>query len=571
MIVLTDEWPKQAMARAVPGAHWCDENRAWVVDDITPRGAAVALKLFPNLRRDHPELEQLRDSLLSDIRPFDNATAYVEQTGYRIDAPLVRASLAARGHELHRYQEVDLAYLAAVMQQHGAGYLGWERGLGKTLGALALMEELTAQHTLIVAPNTAKRPVWETELHQTFPDLEVLVLPQPKAQRERCLRTAQRLYEEGAPFVLVVHYEALSVIAGKTRTETKRTKDDGTPIMKTVLGDGWKKLGIEWDLIVTDEDHRLSNNDAQMTKAIKKIPRDKLLLMSGSIIQNHLEELYSPHARAFPDRYRSKWRDWNDRFLDYVDSGYAKVCVGVQSQAVAPMRKELGVWMVYRRKEDELDLPPKTVVDVRLDLSPAQRQVYDDLVQECLAELPTGDRIKTEDGIAMLGKLRQVATGLDLLGGMADSTKLDYAVEMILDGEDDEFVVFSWYKSAVAALEQRLAAKGVESWVVTGDVKQADRDTAIQRFTAGEKRVFIGTLSTLGESVNLQRANNAVFLDRSWNPGTNSQATDRVFRQGQKRPVTITHLIAKDTVDELNVLPTLANKEALRAAILGGI
>lgn len=572
MIVLTDEWPKQAMARAVPGAYWSDEAKAWVLEDASPRAAAVALKLFPSLARSHPDLETLRDSLLSDIRPFDNATAYVEQTGYRIAAPLVRASLAARGHELHRYQEIDLAYGAAVLEQHKAFYLGWERGLGKTLGALALIEETDAQHTLIVAPNTAKRPVWEAELRQTFPDLEILVLPQPKAQRERCLRTAQRLYAEGTPFVLVVHYEALSVIAGKSRVETKRTKDDGTPVMKTTLGDGWKKLGITWDLIVTDEDHRLSNNDAQMTRSIKKIPRDKLLLMSGSIIQNHLEELYSPHARAFPDRYTSKWRDWNDRFLDYVDSGYAKVCVGVQSRAVQPMRKELGVWMVYRRKEDELDLPKKTTVDVRIDLSPAQRKAYDELVTQCLTELPDGERVKTEDGIAMLGKLRQVATGLDLLSGdVTDSSKLDYAVEMIKDGEDDEFVVFSWYKAAVSALEQRLAAAGIDSWVVTGDVPQRDRDTAIERFTAGEKRVFIGTLSTLGESVNLQRANNAVFLDRSWNPGTNSQATDRVYRQGQKRPVTITHLVAKDTVDELNVLPALANKEALRAAILGGI
>lgn len=82
--------------------------------------------------------------------------------------------------------------------------------------------------------------------------------------------------------------------------------------------------------------------------------------------------------------------------------------------------------------------------------------------------------------------------------------------------------------------------------------------------------MFIGTISTLGESVTLHRANNAIFLDRSWNPAANQQAEDRIYRIGQERPVTITHIVAKDTVDEENVLPALADKQALRRMILGG-
>jgi SNF2 family DNA or RNA helicase len=90
------------------------------------------------------------------------------------------------------------------------------------------------------------------------------------------------------------------------------------------------------------------------------------------------------------------------------------------------------------------------------------------------------------------------------------------------------------------------------------------------RFQAGERRVFVGTLATLSESVNLQRASNAIFLDRHWNPATNVQAADRIYRIGQTKPVTITHLVARDTVDELRVLPALASKEALRRSIFGG-
>lgn len=561
MIKLTTEWHKATMARAVPGAYWNPDAKAWVLDEATPRGAAVALKLFPHLSVTHPELVELRAELLRDVRPFDTATGWVKANKAKLKLPAIRGILRDLGWKLHPFQEIDLAYAAAVLREHKAFYMGWERGLGKTLGTCCLIEELGAKATLVVAPNTAKDSVWGEELRRFCPDHELVILGNSKAQRARALGQVEVLHTQGIPFVLIVHYEALAIIAGKTKT----------PRGKVTIGDGWARLGITWDLMVTDEDHRLSNTEAQMYKAARKVPRDMLLILSGSIIQNHLEELYSPHRRAFPDRYRSKWRDWNDRFLDYVENGWGKVCVGVKEDQVPALRNELGVWMVYRRKEDELELPPKTYVSRRIELSPAQRKAYDELRAHCLAELASGEKVKAQEGIAMMGKLRQVATGLGMVSDeLTDSSKLDAAIEDIMDAPDSDFVVFSWYKAPVRELAERLEAKGVECFCVTGDVAHKVRADYIARFQAGERRVFIGTLSTLGESVNLQRANQVIRLDRSWNPALNVQAEDRVFRQGQKRNVTITDYIAKDTVDELNVLPTLANKEAIRAAILGG-
>jgi superfamily II DNA/RNA helicase len=189
--------------------------------------------------------------------------------------------------------------------------------------------------------------------------------------------------------------------------------------------------------------------------------------------------------------------------------------------------------------------------------------------QLCITEIE-GDIVVGEAGLVMLTRLRQIATGLDLLNpDVRESSKLDFAVDMIADNPEGVFVVFSWYKAACWALAKRLQDAHILPWVVDGDVKPKQRANSIKRFMQGERRVFIGTLSTLGESVNLQRADNAIFLDRSWNPATNVQAADRIYRIGQEKPVTITHLVAKDTVDELNVQPTIKNKEALRAIILG--
>ena len=253
-----------------------------------------------------------------------------------------------------------------------------------------------------------------------------------------------------------------------------------------------------------------------------------------------------------------------------MDDGYGRVCVGVKLERLQQLREELGVFMVYRRKEDELDLPDKTVETLYVDLSPQQRRTYDELVTQCQTELTDGTRIKAPEGLAMLSRLRQVATGLDLLSSdIVDSSKLDLAVDLIADAEDEAFVVFSWYKQSLKTLQGRLESKGIGTFRVDGDTPHEDRATFIKRFQSGESHVFMGTLATLSESVTLHRASNAIFLDRSWNPAQNAQAEDRIYRIGQSRPVTITHLVARDTVDETNVTPALANKQALRAMILG--
>jgi hypothetical protein len=75
-VKLTDEWAKNAMARAVPGSYWDTEARAHMVIDPSPRAAAVILRLFPELGVKHPELQERRDELLQDMRPFDFATPF---------------------------------------------------------------------------------------------------------------------------------------------------------------------------------------------------------------------------------------------------------------------------------------------------------------------------------------------------------------------------------------------------------------------------------------------------------------------------------------------------------------
>lgn len=545
-IVLSSEWLDAPKARAIPGAFYDRENRAWVLADPTPRGAAVALRLFPTLAGSNPELVDLRDSMAQEIRPFDRAGEYDQP----IAADRVRAALQAEGHELYEFQAIDLGYHKDVLDTHGASYLGWSRGLGKTLGACALIDELQCRQTLIVAPNTSKSAVWQPELERFCPWLEVVVLRNSKAQRDRDLGYVRQLIEAQLDFALVVHYEALNIIG--LRKSNNR---------------GWQEFG-EWDLVVADEVHRIANGKTLMAKALKRIPTKRKLGLSGTIMANQAEDLYSQLNWLFPQLYKSKWRDFNDRFLDYIDSGYSRVCVGIKIEKLEELREELSVFMSVRTAEDELDLPPKTHQDMVVELSPQQRKIYDELVETCFAQLPGGEVVKATDGLALLTRLRQVASGLDLLGDVADSTKLDLATDLIADGGVPT-IAFVWYKAAGRALEDRLSARGIECFRIDGEVPHQVRGEYIKRFQDGERQAIVATLATLAESVTLHRASQVIRIDRAWSPSQNLQAEDRAMRIGQLNPVTVVDIIAANSVDELRVSPVIRDKEALRRLVLG--
>lgn len=547
-IVLTGDYTKQGLARCVPGAYFEKEDRTWKVDDPSPRTAAIILKVFPDLAFEYPHLPDLRDELLSDVRPFDNATPL----GRRISAPTVEAELAKDGKSYYDFQSLDLGYLETILERDGAAYLGWDRGLGKTIGTLSLIDATNSRTCIVVAPNTAKESVWGEAVRKFLPTHECIVLRNVKKHREWDLQRFKTMDQSREPVVLVVHYEALSIIAGPR-------------------GDGFKRLAKTIDLVAFDEAHRLKNPSTKMVKAAKKVKAKRTLMLSGSIIQNHAEELYAPLSIMFPDVYKSKWRDWCDRFLDYVDGPFARECIGIKPHKIGEMRRELGVFMTYRRKEDEIDLPELTEQTLLVELSAEQRRVYTELQENFVAKVGAEDYIVASDGLSMLTRLRQIATGLDFFAEeVTDSSKIDLAMDLIKDSEEPT-VVFSWYRQPGHALAKRLEAEGIECFVVDGDVTQQDRSDMIERFQAGERQVFIGTISTLGESVNLQRASNAIFLDQSFNPAMNLQARDRVYRMGQTNKVLVTNIVAKDSVDELRVQPSLANKEALRRVILGGM
>lgn len=560
------------LARSVPGAIYSSEHKSMILPVATARSAIVALALAPGLANNHPELVELRDSQTQTVHIHDYATALQ----IPIDAPVVHQKLLDDGHDWLRFdqqvnrqvdgywpnQNTDLGYAAAIMERHGAAALGWSRGYGKTLGTAAIVEANAYKSVLVASPNTVKFDTWHRELAHFLPSHQVLILGNTPAKRERALARAQELHLAGTPFVLVVHHEALALIAG--------TKERASGKGKQVLN-GWTKLHIRWDLFAFDESHRLKSagtNGSQLHRAACKVPSIHRLALTGSVYENSWEELYGQLHWMFPQRYHSQWDDWNLRFFDYVE-GYSKIMVGILPGREEAMGEELGVFFLIREK-----MPRVTENRVMVQLTPAQQQAYEDFVEYLLAKLSDGTTVIGQAGVVELTRLRQIADGLGTLSAdVQDSSKIDAALKLVRQHPDDDFFFSTWYKAVAYNLRDRLAALGHTVYVITGDVPIAQRGGIIAKARAdaegGQRTIVIGTIPTLGESVNLQFLNHVVRLARSFNPALNRQVVDRVDRTGQKREPKLTDIIAEGTVDELVVMPNLANKDAGRALLLG--
>ena len=557
-ILITADIKQHHRARTIATAYIKPRTREYWLD---PRAdlheTRKALALFPAIREQIPE-DVMRD--LNSIFHLKLPNIAPEWAGDRTAQELLPNVPAELRGLLYPYQLVDSAFAAARLAMDGGCYLGWDRGLGKTLAAITVAKQLQADRIIIVTPNSSKDAVWRPEIEKWDVDHQwsgrVFNLQGGKVARERAMKT---WLDFGG--ILLVHYEGLRLI---------NAQGD-----KTVNGFG------EVDLIVCDEAHRLSNGHSGRGKSkapmfyrcLKKIPATARLAMSGSIIVNSPEDIFGSAHWILPTRYRSKWNDWNGRFLEYTDAhGQPKTLIGVRLDAIDDLRHELSTWMLVRTKEEELPgLPEKVQQTVFVELTKAQRKVYNDLAESFIAELPDGEMIVAPNVLSQLTKLRQVATGLDLLGeDFTDSSKIDMCLDMV-EATPGKTVVFTWHRATVAAISDRLTKAKIKHVTIDGNVTNTKRGARVEQFQNDpDTRVIVATIKTLSESVTLHAAADLIFVESSWTPADMEQAADRIYRIGQKRHVTITHILAMDTVDEHRVLPRLKTKEDLRRAVLGG-
>jgi SNF2 family DNA or RNA helicase len=315
---------------------------------------------------------------------------------------------------------------------------------------------------------------------------------------------------------------------------------------------------------VLDEAQTIKNPDAQVARAARRLQAEHRLALTGTPVENRLEELWSLFAFTLPG------------FLGQREGFSARVADALggpdQRQALAWLRRRVRPFVLRRLKREVApELPPRTEMVLTCELSDDERGLYEVLRQAALRDVGVAlGAGRTLSVLEALLRLRQAACHPGLLPGRAEtrSSKLDLLVERLatLAEEGHRALVFSQWTSFLDLCEPALAEAGISACRLDGSTR--DRQAVVERFQAEDgPTVFLLSLKAGGTGLNLTAADYVFHLDPWWNPAVEDQAVDRAHRIGQDKPVFSVRLVAAGTVEERIVALQHAKRELASAAI----
>ncbi len=458
---------------------------------------------------------------------------------------------------LYDYQLRGAVFLAC----RGRAILGDEMGLGKTLMSLAAVELLARERgisrVLVVAPASVKYQ-WEGEIKRFTKRAVQVIEGGPDDRKDQY---------SGATFYRLVNYE-----------QVVRDRD---------AINAWKP-----DVIVLDEAQRIKNWASKTSQAVKKLVSRYAVVLTGTPLENKLEELYSIVQFVDERRFGPAFQFLQDhRVLDEKGNltGYRNL---------DKIRERLEPIFLRRTRAEVLSqLPGRTDNTVYVELSAEQRAPYEEQ-RTTLARLLGKSFLTDSDRkriLACLANLRLICDSTFLFDKTTHhSPKLDEFAELVPEllgdltsrdrkGAENEdrsltvaarpeghkLVVFSQWETMLNLAAEVLDTLNVKYALLHGGMSGKDRKAVMEEFkTDPDCRVFLST-DAGGVGLNLQVADTVVNLELPWNPAVLEQRIARVHRLGQERPVRVINLVTRGTVEE-KVLKTLESKQALFDGVFDG-
>jgi superfamily II DNA or RNA helicase len=436
--------------------------------------------------------------------------------------------------ELLPYQLDGIAFAVGT----GRAVLADEMGLGKTIQGVGVAELLARQagieRVLIVCPASLKSQ-WRTEIER-FSTRSVQLVSGKSTERARAYA--------GGVFFTVCNYEQ-------------------------VLRDFLDIERAHWDLIILDEAQRIKNWQAKTSRIIKSLRSPFALVLTGTPLENRLDDLYSIVEFIDERRLGPAYRFIN-RHRVASDTGRV---LGYKN--LDALRDRLEPVLLRRtRASVALELPPRTTeivritpTDEQLQLHAAQMQVVQTITRKSF--ITEMDLLRLQKAL-LLARMSANSTYLVDKQPPGFSTKVERAAELLetLCGEPGrKLLLFSEWTSMLDLVEPILKRLGAGFVRLDGSVPQKQRQQLVSRFT-GEAacRAFL-TTNAGSTGLNLQAADTVINLELPWNPALLEQRIARAHRMGQKRPVQVYLLITENTIEE-NLLATLSAKHELAAAVL---
>jgi len=447
--------------------------------------------------------------------------------------PKVPSTLQA---DLRDYQVEGYKWLSRLAHWGGGACLADDMGLGKTLQALAIILEKTHNGPILVVAPTSVCMNWLQETNRFAPTLKMHLLGN---------RNRKKLVQSLKEFdVLVTSY--------------------------TLLQQEAKLLaGIDWQVIVLDEAQAIKNMETKRSRAAMSLNGKFKLLTTGTPIENHLGELWNLFNFIIPGLLGSL-ESFNQRFGIPIERYGDPV-------AKRKLKKLIRPFILRRNKAQVLEeLPPRTEITLQVEMNDDEFAFYEAMRRQALENLTVTNNLpaktrkrKTASGIpagknngkgytvkilAEIMKLRRACCNPKLVMPETDieSSKLllfEKVVDELLENRH-KALVFSQFVGHLQIIRSCLDKKKIEYRYLDGATPMKQREKEVDAFQAGQGDLFLISLKAGGLGLNLTAADYVIHMDPWWNPAVEDQASDRVHRIGQVRPVTIYRLITKHTIEE---------------------
>ena len=426
--------------------------------------------------------------------------------------------------EFREYQLKGFGWLWFMYKYGLNGILADDMGLGKTLQALTVLQKAKEEDgpmpTLVIAPTTVVFN-WESEIQKFAPTLSCLKLQ--GGERKQF-------------FKKIPEYDVVITSYALVRRDIAKLKD------------------INFRYIILDESQNIKNATSQTAQAVKQLNSQHKLALSGTPIENKLEELWSVFDFLMPG-FLFTMADFNSRYVNPIMERQDKI---VEKR----LKLQIYPFILRRMKRDVAkDLPDKVENIAYCELTDEQKdfylQVLDSTKEELFKSIEQNGLEKSRLSIfSALLRMRQICCHPRLYDknnvknviSSGKFEKLKVMLEEIIS-EKHRILLFSQFVDMLDIVKAWLEKTGIKYEYLTGRTK--DRQGAVERFNNDPTiPIFLISLKAGGTGLNLTGADYVIHYDPWWNPAVEDQATDRAYRIGQKKKVFVYRLITRNTVEE---------------------
>lgn len=421
---------------------------------------------------------------------------------------------------LFPYQKEGIRFAAKA----GKAIIADEMGLGKTIQAIGTAELLRheglAESVLIICPTSLKYQ-WKREIER-FTHAKAHVIEGSHQKRKE-------QFDASEPYKIISYNSACNDIK--------------------IIG------SLQTDMLIMDEVQRLKNWNTQISIAARRIKSQYSVILSGTPLENKLEELYS--VMEFVDQFcLSPYYKFREK---YILTNETEKVIGYQN--LNEISKRLSHVLIRRRKKDvRLQMPERMDQNIFVPMTSHQRDMHDEF-QSSVAQLifkwnrmhflSEKDRKRL---LLLLSQMRMICDSTYILDQKTRyDTKIDETMNIldsILDNEEEKVVIFSQWERMTRLVAKELDKRNIGYEYLHGGVPSIKRKDLVSNFTdLPESRVFLST-DAGSTGLNLQVAATIINLDLPWNPAVLEQRIARIYRIGQQNNIQVINLVAPNSIEE---------------------